>query len=263
MLDILIKSGIQLTNGKIAIPNHCNRAAIDVGLGNGANQSQRWLIEDENLFVIGFEPVSENIESIVSGQFLNSKTQTALDPKYINDRFILIKCALSSKINAKGQEIYVTRWPTFGNSSLLFPKHFSVEHIEVVPVWTLEYFLENYFPFEKISMIEHLKSDTQGSDFEVIKGAGTYISKIAAITVELDNYAYHDTSNSLKRVTSYLKKFGFFEYCESKGKKSMNLNMFLLKLLKIKLSVDTKDPVYLNKHLLKNFKQDTLKVHVV
>jgi len=253
MEHILLSSNIKFEQGKIKIPSNCTKVSIDVGLSLNALQSEQWLSKDPNLFVIGFEPVKFNIESILNGYL-----KPSLNLKYLNKRFILIPCALSNENNLEGVSMYVT--PDKGTSSLLLPKYFEVEHIEKVSVVTLESFLSSFFPFDRFPMIQHLKIDTQGSDFNVLLGAGNFISKFLAITVEIDNYAYHDTINNPAKIRRYLARQGFFQYNMEKGKRIRNINNFILNLRRSKIKVNTKDPTFLNRSLIKKYKKENFNI---
>lgn len=49
------------------IPEICTHIKIDVGLSYGANQSSTWLDNEENLFVVGFEPNPDSVSNIKAG----------------------------------------------------------------------------------------------------------------------------------------------------------------------------------------------------
>ena len=53
-----------ISNNKISLPNNLNKVKIDVGLSFNAPNSYRWLKENPNLIVIGFEPNEENSQSV-------------------------------------------------------------------------------------------------------------------------------------------------------------------------------------------------------
>ena len=80
-----------------------------------------------------------------------------------------------------------------GSSSLLKPSehhpHF-IENIIEVPVISLEYLLEfvdwNRFPF-----IEHIKTDCEGKDYDVVRSIGKHLDKILYITSEMANNTHH------------------------------------------------------------------------
>jgi hypothetical protein len=52
-------------NGKIKIPDWCEKIRIDVGLSHNAPNSQNWLESIDNLLVIGVEPNKSSIKVIL------------------------------------------------------------------------------------------------------------------------------------------------------------------------------------------------------
>ena len=138
-------------------------------------------------------------------------------------------------------EMYVTKLDP-GCSSLLRPKSFEVDYVEKVAVGTLSQLLK-VLPWEQFPIIDHIKIDVQGGDFEVLKGAGEYIKNVFAITLEVDTLEYEGTSNSLDEIAGYLDKFGFRQTKTSLFSKFMNR----LKGYKIDIQVD--DPTFINSAL--------------
>ena len=93
MINLLKKSGIKFSNGKIKIPNWCKRIKIDIGLSENAPQTRIWLENQKDLLVFGFEPVKQNYDTILKG---NSKFSNRLDPKFIGKKTFIINCALGN-----------------------------------------------------------------------------------------------------------------------------------------------------------------------
>ena len=227
----------------ILIPDRFKSVRIDVGLSVNAPQSQIWLDKDSELLVFGFEPVSANLKSIKSGV---SSWPVNLDPTRINNSIYIINCALLEKALDDGKIIYVTKNDP-GCSSVLKPKNFEVAYEEKVNVSTLNTFLD-YFPFTQIPYISHLKIDVQGADIQVIEGATNYLSKIMAITAEVDTNEYSGTRNSLQNISDLLKPHGFV-LC----KKDI-LSRILLRLKGIRIKNETDDPTFINIALYKKHK---------
>jgi len=92
------------------------------------------LSRDPELYIFGFEPVTQNIEAIKRG---DSPWPINLDPSQIDKRIKIVPCALSSHINPEGQKMFITLNDP-GCSSLLEPTSFEVAYEETVPVYTLE-----------------------------------------------------------------------------------------------------------------------------
>ena len=72
------------------------------------------------------------------------------------------------------------------------PVSFKIKETVNVPLWSLKHFLVN-FPFHIIPHIDYVKTDCQGSDLDILKGAGDFISKIAIITIETEDHQYKNT----------------------------------------------------------------------
>jgi hypothetical protein len=135
-----------------------------------------------------------------------------------------------------------------GCSSLLRPRTFDVLHTERVNVWTLNDVLD-YFPFGRVPVIDHLKIDAQGADFEIIKGASRYLDKFFAITLEVDTDEYKETTNSQADVEHFMRENGFIRA----GHGVLAHLNYLVKGYRI--DVETDDPTYINLnqiHLSKN-----------
>jgi len=235
MRELFSEAGLTLLNGKFQFPPETEHVKIDIGLSVNAPQSQIWIEADPQLFVLGFEPLKTNLDQIRSG---SSSWSVKLSPKYVGSRMALLQTALYSKHITEGMLMYVTEADP-GCSSLLEPKSFKVDHAEQVPVWTLNDILD-YFPFDRFPIIDHVKIDAQGADFEILKGASNYLDKIFAITLELDTSEYQNSTNSQELVEEFMHNHNF-----TRVKPGILTHlMFLLKGYKI--DVETDDPTYIN-----------------
>jgi FkbM family methyltransferase len=206
MKKFLLDSGIEFDGNFIKIPNWCKRVRIDVGLSSNAPQSQKWLEYSDDLIVFAFEPLLSNINSIKSE---SSSWPVKLNSKLINKKIFLIPCALGKKRSRSKVPFFVTSNDP-GCSSLLKPKKFELDRVEMVSQWTLSDFLK-FIPFELINngCIEYLKTDCQGTDADIILGASNYLNNIAVITCEAENGQYFGSSNDLKRIRKILNKYNF------------------------------------------------------
>ena len=235
MIELLQEAGLRIENGKIVFPVDITRVKIDVGLSVNAPQSQSWISGDPNLFVLGFEPLESNLDSIRNA---SSQWLIKLLPEFISHRIALIKTALYSAHLDEGMLFHVTRDDP-GCSSLLAPKSFDVLHTERVDVWTLNDVLD-FFPFDRVPVIDHLKIDAQGADFEIIKGASRYLDKFFAITLEVDTTEYKETTNSQNDVESFMIENGFIKA----GRGFFAHLNYLVKGYRI--DVETDDPTFIN-----------------
>ena len=115
-----------------------------------------------------------------------------IEVKDIKGRYILVRGGAD---NAQCKEIqyqtFYSTYPDLGTSSLR--KDIITERTDdaapiikeemLVPSFSLEYLLD-HFDWEKYKVIECLKTDAEGKDFDIIESCGKYLSKIAFIRAE-------------------------------------------------------------------------------
>lgn len=181
----------------ISIPKNILRIKIDVGLSHDAPHAIQWLKNDDKLFVIGFEPVEKNIKRL--RRLIHEN-----EFKDIKDRFLIISCALSS--TSGFVKIYVT--PDNGMSSILEPKAFSIDSTSTVWTETLDNFM-NLIDLDRFGRIDYIKTDCQGFDLEVLKGAKQTLKNTVVVTCESENFDYFNSENSPERLNSFLTEIGF------------------------------------------------------
>jgi len=208
---------VDLHNGLIRLPEWCKRVKIDVGLSYNGPQSAHWVNSDPNLVVFGFEPVPKNLESL--RQIFYHSNDEERNRKYRSQLFI-IPIALGDNYQPKMLNMFVTA-NDGGCSSLLEPKDFEIAEQITVPVFRIADFFD-WFPFNHVANIDHLKTDCQGSDAQVIGGIGDYIERIFAITCEAETSQYKGAVNSIKDIQSSLKSINF-KRLDSKLVKSLPL----------------------------------------
>ena len=68
--------------------------------------------------------------------------------------------------------------------------------------------LDNYLDKEKINTIDLIKIDTEGHEFQVLKGLGKKISNVGIILIEFHNDNIYLNYESAK-IHNYLEKNGF------------------------------------------------------
>lgn len=168
---------------KIKLPIWVNKVKIDVGLSHSAPNSRVWFDNDDDICVFGFEP------NKVAISILESSYNQLLTESDSNKKFFLLSCALSDE-EPTYSKFFVTK-EDMGTSSLYKPTILEVERIDEVPVIPLREFF-NYFPWNQVETIEHLKIDTQGNDLKVLKGCGEYLNKIIFVTVEVTTNGHYD-----------------------------------------------------------------------
>jgi len=208
-----VLSQILDTNKKIKIPKQCNRVLLDIGTSYNAPHAHVWTRETEDVCVFAFEPNPFNIKCVKSGKWLGSSWQNPLqlDIDNLNTKVFLIESALSDG-KPRYTEFYCAEEDP-GTSSMYEPTYMSVKEKVNVPVITLKNFFD-LFPWDRIFFIEHIKIDTQSSDFDIIKGMGEYIKNVLYLTVECNTI---DSNNVQQYNNSNMNPLMMKEYIESYG----------------------------------------------
>lgn len=243
--QILSNANIKLVGGVIQLPKDCSRIKLDVGLSSNAPQACVWLEQDPQLVVFGFEPVAENVRSIRSG---SSSWPTKVDPTLVDSRLFVIPAALADVHPPQRLQMHVTAIDT-GRSSLLTPQTFEIAYTEAVDAFRLSDFLK-LLPWHAVSVIDHLKTDCQGSDLDVLRSAGSWIHQILAITAEPEDQQYRGSQNSSRDIKRYLQRRGFLEL--SRAQKSIPRG---------RVQADVDDPTYVNMDLLPEIGDRVLRLY--
>jgi FkbM family methyltransferase len=194
MIHLLLDSAkIHVVNNYIYIPDSIKHIKIDIGLSYSAPMSQTWLSSESDLLVFGFEPNPESVASIISST--NKKRDPChgevLDYKYIVEKRAFIIPVAVGKDEVESIDFFITQRDV-GCSSLYKPKTecHAVEKTIKVPVIKLSSFFK-LFPFHQFPIIEYIKIDAQGSDFDILLGAEDYLrNHVVYVTVETDGNQY-------------------------------------------------------------------------
>ncbi len=181
------------------------RIKIDVGLSLDAPHTIEWLRRDSNIIVFGFEPLPVCLNSVE--KLFNSTN----DLRKLRRRFILVPFALGEV--TRQREFFECEDP--GVSSFNRPKHFQVRDVIKVSSWRLEDFLSEIEMRidANFGIVEHLKTDCQGSDINVLRGSIPYLPRIAVITCEADSLDYRDSHmNDVQSIRDFLTTYGFYQF---------------------------------------------------
>ena len=205
-------------NGFIPIPEFITHIKIDVGLSFTAPHALNWLNESDDLFVIGFEPLAENVEIL-------RKTLSKEENNSIKDRFLIVSCALANSIGVK--EIFVTS--DKGLASILEPKQYSIETTRTIKTETLDNFM-NLVNLDKFDKIDYIKTDCQGFDLEVLKGATNILKSTVVVTCEAESDHYEGANNSTEELQMFFEQIGF-EYINKVSAKSKFIRKIMAPLL--------------------------------
>lgn len=105
--------------------------------------------------------------------------------------------------------------------------HRKLTHPDTYMNWTKSVFevkrADEYIQKNNIESIDFLKIDTEGFEFNVIKGFGDEIQKVKVIQFEYGG-TFIDSGDKLKDVIEYLAKYGFgsFHYLKYEGMIPLN-----------------------------------------
>ena len=215
------------------IPNDMTHIKIDIGLSYTAPNSNVWISNESNLFVIGFEPNPDAIECItdpIKNAEKNKRFFPEFPSEYIGSRFLLIPFALSNIDEPSTMNFYATELD-IGTSSLHKPNNNhgailgSYKNINV-PVYSLKHFFD-IFPFDRFEYIDYIKIDAQGSDLDILKGAGDYLKeKVVFITAEPEHNQYINTEhNTTENIEQYLISQNFIRVFHKNTSDPTFLNM--------------------------------------
>ena len=191
--------------------------------------------ETTDRFVIGIEPLSYHWDMIRDLKTSNSKREYPKDFRFlqlnrgvvelngqemskIGDRFCGIECAID---NIRGGIKYTKFYEmdrtdgASGSSSLLKPSpdhpHF-IQNTPLIPVVSLQSILD-HIDWERFPYIEHIKTDCEGKDFDVVKSIGKYLSKILYITSEMTSNTHHwENSCNPQKFINFMIDKGFSCY---------------------------------------------------
>jgi FkbM family methyltransferase len=218
---------------RIDIPLHCTHVKIDIGLSTSAPISNKWLVKEPSVFVLGFEPNPHCCEMILTCNFPYTPfPDFNLENRFIKEgRFQLLKYAISDVSDLTVQDFYINK-NDYGTSSLYTHNQDVLGPIEKcvkVSVINLKNVFD-YFPWDRYEYIDYIKIDAQGSDLKILKGAGDYLkNKVVYITAEPDGHYYNDCDDCTEEnIDNYMKSQGFIRVNH----------------------INTRDPTYLNSKFL-------------
>lgn len=196
------------------IPVNTKNIKIDIGLSYSAPQSNKWLSNEPNLFVFGFEPNPECVNTILQKNIVKRHPNHGepLKNEFIESRFRLIPFALSNVTEPITTNFYAMT-NDVGTSSLYRPNDQQLGPVKFetnVDVYSLKHFFD-LFPWDRFEYIDYIKIDAQGADFDIIKSAGDYLKeRIVFITAEPESIQYSGCNyNTAENMTEYLKTQGF------------------------------------------------------
>jgi FkbM family methyltransferase len=213
-------AGVEISNGKIVIPEWVTSIKIDVGLSYDAPHTQNWIDADPGTLVFCFEANPRWIKYLTTHpkdrdynfkdyQAVRAYPYKELEFENIGRRCFIFPVALHNVPEPTTMDFYITN-VSEGCCSLLKPasNFSSVDEVVKVPVFSLTDFFK-LLPDDRI--IDYIKIDVQGADIDVIKGAGDYITDhVVYITAEPETIQYENSSeNNPENMTIYMNTKGF------------------------------------------------------
>ena len=196
------------SEGKIKVPG--NRVKLDIGLSYNAPNSEAWLKKFNDMTVFGFEPNTFSVQEIKAGKVLfdHHDYKNSMDPSRIGNTFFLLECAVTDD-EPKIVNFYNTDSDP-GTSSLYRPNYFGLREVTEVATIRLSDFFE-VFPWDKIPHIEHIKIDTQGNDFKVIKSAGNYLKeRVVFVDAEITTHGQYEYGMDFDEMHRYMISQDFY-----------------------------------------------------
>lgn len=173
-----------------------NKIRVDIGLSHSAPMAFNWLSRDANLIVYGYEPNIYNVEKIKN---------LDLYQKY-KDRFIINNYGLSDR---EGEFNFYATQEDPGCSSFYEPNDklgYSYNIIKA-KLKKADIIFDN---INKNNVIELLKTDTQGNDYNIINCIKNYLDKIVFLDVEISAYQYKlDHDYQLDKLIDFITENNF------------------------------------------------------
>jgi FkbM family methyltransferase len=191
--------GVDRKTMRIKLPVWCSSVKIDVGLSHNAPMTAEWLKrQPEGLVVFCFEPLEGNIKS--SKHVISN----LIESKGIKSRAVFLQFALGQTEGV--QNMFVT--PDAGQSSFLEPLKADVVREEEVRVTRLDSLLR-VIDWDKTPRVDFMKTDCQGTDIDVLLGAGDLLGKVAIVTSEAESSSYRGAKRNGKSIVRLMNEKGF------------------------------------------------------
>ena len=116
---------------------------------------------------------------------------------------------------------------------------------ETIDIFSLDNFV-NLLPLDNYEFIDHIKTDCQGSDFDILQKADYTLRNTAVYTIETEDRQYFNTKNNVKVVAKFFKTKNFSRY-------NFFNKIFYYPYLN---NFNVSDPTFYNKKFLKKFKKN-------
>lgn len=176
------------------------KLCIDVGANKG--EYSKLLLLKTNATIISFEPMNESFKSLISLQ------------KLYPDRFYAINKGVSSE-NGELEIHYGEEDSIHASFSLEINK---IDYLKLnninrrkVPVISLDAYYEEYLS-HKFSNVDLLKIDTEGFEYEVLKGAKKILKEIKPKFIQIEfNWHQLFRGHSLNKIAEMMKNYRIYQ----------------------------------------------------
>jgi hypothetical protein len=195
-----------INNTHYDIPENIKQIKLDVGLAGEAPNSAIWISETPDRYVFGFEPLTHHWSMLTDFDSAQTTREYPYNFKIIQlgdktvkfkrevvasleNKFTGIQCVIDDVNEITDVDFYEMdrHLGGSGSSSLLAPSKFHVRGVNDVvksKAISLEMFL-NGIPWDRFEYIEHIKTDCEGKDFDVVRSIGKYLDKVVFISSEM------------------------------------------------------------------------------
>lgn len=172
-------------------PAHLTRLRLDVGLAFNAPMSEMWLAADPELCVVGFEPNEDSLRLMLCGPVPDFPASGSwMQRQRVGTTFYPVPCALWDRPEREMEFYKITgaigKGPDAGCSGRWPRPELNGIFTETTTVPALR--LSDFFdcvPWDRFPRVEYLKIDAEGSDADILRGAGAYLrERVVYATVE-------------------------------------------------------------------------------
>jgi len=208
------------------VPSNITKVRIDIGMCMTSPHAALWFNKYENMFVIGVEPNPYNYQRLLDGDngindykvvvnesVVKLNNETLCNYIERGNYFFPIEAAIDNVDNICKKTFYCTSMLNTGCSSLHKPidgaaglNGVTTESEVDVNVISLKMILDE-FPWDRIPVIELLKTDTQANDLNVIKSCKEYLKNICFVHSEYYAHSVYEGEKSQNECFAEFDKF--------------------------------------------------------
>lgn len=185
------------------IRNLLRTCAIDLVIDVGANYGQ--FAQYLRRFgyrgrIVSFEPLA--------AAFAALQTAAASDPAWQIHRCAVGDAPAELPFNVYRNSVFSSLHSANAVGRERFNAHLTIDHVETVPVRTLDSLAAELFPTAPNARIL-LKTDTQGHDLAVLSGAPLTLQRTAAVVTEASVRPIYEGSPTYQEIVQFLASAGF------------------------------------------------------